>query len=207
MKWFKELLEKAEIKDGKLDIDEIIKKSETEFSQNAVSIEDENLLKKKFEQAETDIKNRDKQLEELKKVDVDKMREEITKLQRENKENREKSEADIKEMRISHAVDMVLVKEGVKGDKAMAAVKALLSLENAEIEGDSVKGLDKQIEDLKADSSVGVLFGGDDNGVRLTGVKPAESGDGLPQNKSVDSMNYEELCAYMDANPEKTMIN
>lgn len=203
MKWFKELLEKAEIKDGKLDIDGIIKKAETEFSQNAVSIEEFNLLKKKFEQAETDIKNRDKQLEELKKVDVDKMREEITKLQRENKENREKSEADIKEMRISHAVDMVLVKEGVKGDKAMAAVKALLSLENAELDGDVIKGLDKQIKDLKADTSVGALFGS----AKLRGAKPDESGDRPPKGKDVNNMSYEELCVYMEANPENTVIN
>ncbi|MCI8805930.1 MAG: hypothetical protein HFE59_08610 [Clostridiales bacterium] len=207
MKWFKELLEKAEIKDGKLDIDEIIKKAETEFSQNAVSIEEFNLLKKKFEQAETDIKNRDKQLEELKKVDVDEMREEITKLQRENKENREKSEADIKEMRISHAVDMVLVKEGVKGDKAMAAVKALLSLENAELDGDVIKGLDKQIKDLKADTSVGALFGAAASGAKFRGAKPDESGDRPPKGKDVNNMSYEELCAYMEANPENTVIN
>ena len=207
MKWLRELLEKAEVRDGKIDVDGIMKRVEAEFSKNAVNIEEFNLFKEKLLQAEKDIENRDKQLEALKKVDVEKLREEIAKLQQENKANKEKGEADIKQMQISHAVDMAIVKANVKGDKAIAAVKALLSLENVELDGNSVKGLNKQIEELKADSSVGVLFGGDDNGVRLTGVKPAESGDGLPQNKSVDSMNYEELCAYMEANPEKTIIN
>lgn len=183
MKWLRELIEKAEIRDGKIDVDGIMKRVEAEFSKNAVNIEEFNLFKEKLVQAEKNIENRDKQLEALKKVDVEKLREEIVKLQQENKANKEKGEADIKQMQISHAVDMALVKANVKGDKAIAAVKALLSLENAEFDGNSVKGLDKQIEELKADSSVGVLFGGDDNGIRLTGVKPAESGDGLPQSK------------------------
>ena len=207
MDWLRNLLEKTEIKDGKVDIDGIMKSAEAEFSKNAVSIEEYKILNEKFTQAEKDIKNRDKQLEELKKVDVEKMREEITKLQRENKENKEKGEADIKQMRISHAVDIALMKANVKGDKAMAAVKALLSLENAEIDGDSVKGLDEQIEELKADSSISVLFGGNDKETQLIGVKPAESGDGLPKGKDVNSMNYEEMCAYMEANPGKPIIN
>jgi len=202
LEWLKELFEKAEIKDGKIDIDGIMEKAETEFSKNAVSIEEFNLFKEKLKQAETDIKNRDKQLEELKKVDVDRLNSEIVRLQRENKANKEKGEADIKQMQISHAVDMALMKANIKGDKAMAAVKALLNLENAEFDGNSVKGLDKQIKDLKADSSVGVLFGNDNNGVHLTGVKPAESSDGIPQSKNADKMNYEELCAYMEENPD-----
>lgn len=201
MKWLKELLEKAEIKDGKIDIDGIMKKAESEFQKNAVSIEEFNLFKEKLKQAEADIKNRDKQLEELKKVDVDKLNSEIVRLQQENKTNKEKGEADIKQMQISHAVDMALMKANIKGDKAMAAIKALLNLEGAELDGNVIKGLDKQIEDLKADASVGVLFGSDNKEFKLTGVTPAESGDGIPKNKSVDKMNYEELCAYMEANP------
>lgn len=201
MKWLRELLEKVEVKDGKVDIDGIMKSIEAEFSKNAVGIEEFNLINEKLLQAEKDIKNRDKQLEELKKVDVDKLNSEIIKLQQENKTNRENGEKEIKQMQISHAVDMALMKANVKGDKAMAAVKALLNLEDAELDGNSIKGLDKQIEDLKADNSVGVLFSSADSGVQFTGVKPGESGDGLPKGKNVNEMNYEELCAYMEANP------
>lgn len=201
MKWLREILEKAEVKDGKIDIDGIIKSVETEFSKNAVEIDEFNIIREKLGQAETDIKNRDKQLEELKKVDVEKLNSEIIRLQQENKTNKEKGDIEIKQMRVSHAVDMALMKANVKGDKAMAAVKALLNLENAEFDGKTVKGLDKQIEDLKADASVGVLFDSSGGGIRLTGVSPAESRDGLPSGKGINDMNYEELCAYMESNP------
>ena len=158
MKWLREILEKAEIKDGKIDIDGIMKSVEAEFSKNAVGIDEFNIVKEKLKQAEVDIKNRDKQLEELKKIDVEKLNSEISRLQQENKANKEKGDIEIKQMRISHAVDMALMKANVKGDKAMTAVKALLNLENAEFDGNDIKGLDKQIEDLKADASVGILF-------------------------------------------------
>lgn len=203
MKWLREILEKAEVKDGKIDIDGIIKSVETEFSKNAVEIDEFNIIREKLGQAETDIKNRDKQLEELKKVDVEKLNSEIIRLQQENKTNKEKGDIEIKQMRVSHAVDMALMKANVKGDKAMAAVKALLNLENAEFDGKTVKGLDKQIEDLKADASVGVLFDSKDKDVRLMGVSPAESGDELPKGKNINNMNYEELCAYMESNPSE----
>lgn len=200
MNWLKNMLEKAEIKDNKINIEKIMKSIETEFSKNAVSIEEYNILNEKLAQAEKDIKNRDKQLEELKKVDFEKLNSEISRLQQENKINRENGEAEIKQMKISHAVDMALVKSNIKGDKALAAVKALLNLDNAELDGNYVKGLDKQIEDLKSDSSIGILFGNNSENNHFMGVKPAESGDRLPQ-KDVNSMNYEELCTYMENNP------
>ncbi len=201
MKWLREILEKAEIKDGKIDIDGIMKSVEAEFSKNAVGIDEFNIVKEKLKQAEVDIKNRDKQLEELKKIDVEKLNSEISRLQQENKANKEKGDIEIKQMRISHAVDMALMKANVKGDKAMTAVKALLNLENAEFDGNDIKGLDKQIEDLKADASVGILFDSKGKDIRFTGVSPAESGDGLPKGKNINNMNYEELCAYMESNP------
>lgn len=200
MEWLRKILEETEVKDGKIDVDGIMKKAEAEFSKNAVSKKDFGILEEKLSQAEKDIKNRDKQLEELKKIDVDKLKSEIEKLQEENKENKKKGETEIRQMRISHAVEMALIKAGVKGDKAMAAVKALLNLESAELDGDSIKGLDKQIEELKADDTVGGLFSSDKE-IKLTGIKPGESGDGIPIGKDIDKMNYEELCAYMEANP------
>lgn len=99
--------------------------------------------------AEANVKERDKQLEELKKSsgDADALKAEIEKLQGENKAAAEKYAAEIKSMQVSSAVERALTAAGAKN---LTAVKALLAgLDEAELDGDTVKGLDEQIKKLK----------------------------------------------------------
>ena len=126
----------------------------------------------------------------------------MARLQEENKVSKENGEKEIKEMQIAHAVEMALLKANVKNDKAMSAVKALLNLDDIEFDESGIKGLDKQIEDLKADEAVSALFAKTEESVKLKGLKPAEGSNELPKGKEVDAMNYEELCAYMETNPD-----
>lgn len=146
--------------------------------------------------AKEELKTRDKQLEELKKIDVEGLKAEIQRLQKENKANAEAGEAAIKQIKIDNAVEKALITAKAKNTKA---VRALLELEGAELEGDSVKGLDKQIKKLMEATDSSFLFESEEPAPRLTGIKPAESGG--ERVKSVNDMNYTELCAYMEANP------
>lgn len=107
--------------------------------------------------AEDTIKERDGQLEALKKNsgDAEALKAEIIRLQGENKAAADKYAEDLKAMQIAAAVERELTAAGAKNLKA---AKALLELDKAELDGDTVKGLADQIKKLKADETSKFLF-------------------------------------------------
>lgn len=141
----------------------------------------------------TQVSDRDKQLEELKKSvgDSESLKAQIDKLQEDNKKSNEAYEAKIKQMGIENAINVALSNAKAKNAKA---VRALLDLENAQLDGETIKGLDKQIEKLK--ESDAYLF--EDGKPNLNGVKPGE-GNGLLKTKDVKEMNYSERVEYLAA--------
>lgn len=96
------------------------------------------------------ISDRDKQLETLKNStgDVEGMKQEIAKLQADNKAKDDAHAAEIKQLKIDAAIDSALT--GAKA-KNNTAVKALLKdLDKAELADDgTIKGLAEQIEALQ----------------------------------------------------------
>ncbi|MDF2873335.1 MAG: hypothetical protein K0R22_18 [Sporomusa sp.] len=152
------------------------------------------------QQLETDIKARDKQLEELKKVDAAGLQKKIEELQETNKTNKTEYEGKIKQMQIDTAVDKALT--GAKA-KNLKAVRALLDLEKAELEGESIKGLADQIKKLQTEEGTKFLFDAAAPApTKFKGVKPGEGQDKTySTDKKPSEMNYTELCAYMEANP------
>ncbi|CUH95886.1 hypothetical protein P22_1972 [Propionispora sp. 2/2-37] len=150
-------------------------------------------------QLETDIKTRDKQLEELKKVDAAGLQKKIEELQETNKTTKTEYEAKIRQMQIDSAVTAALT--GAKA-KNLKAVRALLDLEKAELDGENVKGLADQIKKLQESEDTKFLFDSGAQQTKFKGVKPGEGKDkGYPTDKKPSEMNYTELCAYMEANP------
>ena len=149
-------------------------------------------------QLETDMKARDKQLEELKKVDAAGLQQKIEELQETNKTAKTEYEAKIKQMQIESAVDKALTGANAKNLKA---VRALLDLEKAEFDGESIKGLADQIKKLQTEESTKFLFDAAAS-AKFKGVKPNEGGDKrYPADKKPSEMTYTELCAYQEANP------
>lgn len=144
-------------------------------------------------QLEKDIASRDEQLEALKKVDAEGLKAEIEKLQGENKTAKEKFEADLKQMKMESAVEKALI--GAKA-KNIKAVKALLDLEQAELDGDSVKGLDKQLKKLQESEDSKFLFDiQSSNKQQFKGFKPGDSSDGTPgtiTKEQFQKMSYKE---------------
>jgi uncharacterized protein YydD (DUF2326 family) len=129
--------------------------------------------------------------------DVQSLKDKIKELEDTAKETEKTHTAEIQIMKINNAVDTALL-----GEKALniKAVKALLDLENAELDEDgTVKGLADQIKALKTADDSKMLFGSS----TMKGAKTGESGneDG---DKGVDTskMTYSELAAYMAEHPE-----
>ena len=127
---------------------------------------------------ETDIKTRDTQLEELKKStgDVDSLKTKIAELQTSNEATKTEYENKLKQMQIDSAVEKSLMMAKAKNVKA---VKALLDLEKADIDNDTVKGLDDQIKKLTEAEDTKFLFETVSvNKPKFKGVTTPDSGGG-----------------------------
>ena len=152
---------------------------------------------------QTALKERDAQLESLKNSasDIEGLKKQISDLQTANIE-KDKAHADeIKALKINAAVDAALSAAKAKNSKA---VRALLDLEKAELDdGGAVKGLSDQIKKLAAAEDSKFLFDNEQKKTTMKGASPAETGREEPDTKvDVSKMTYEELAAYMDANPD-----
>ena len=126
--------------------------------------------------ARTALSERDKQLEELKKVDAAALQAQITQLQADNKQKDADYAAQLKALKISNAVELALT--GAKARNNTAA-KALLAdfISKAELTDDgTVKGLADEVKKLAENEETAFLFekaaaGG------FKGAKPSEKGD------------------------------
>ena len=76
-------------------------------------------VKTQLDTANKTIKERDKQIEGLKKVDAEALQAEITKLQEENKEATKKYQSDLKEIKLTNAIKLAIA--GKVHDEDMAA--------------------------------------------------------------------------------------
>lgn len=132
-------------------------------------------MKIQLNTANNTIKERDKQIESLKKVDAEALQAEITKLQEENKEATKKYQSDLKDIKLTNAIKLAIA--GKVHDEDMAASlfdKSKLVLTD---EG-KVAGLDEQLEVIKKDK--GFLFKTDkvdthydpNSGGAPTGINP-----------------------------------
>lgn len=87
MDWLKEILEQADITDGKLDITGILNAVKTEFPKNAVPKAVFNSLNQEKKRLKTDVSSKEEQLEEMKKIieNTKELEQQIEKLQKERK--------------------------------------------------------------------------------------------------------------------------
>lgn len=129
--------------------------------------------------------------------DVQSLKDKIKGLEDDAAEKEKTHAAELQTLKVNNAVDTALL-----GAKAVnvKAVKALLNLENAELdENGTVKGLAEQIEALKAAEDSKMLFGSSTMKGAKTGDAGNDDGD-----KGVDTskMTYSELAAYMAEHPD-----
>lgn len=152
------------------------------------------------------VKERDKQLEDLKKSagDNEELQKQIEQLQTDNATAKANHESEMNQLKVEYAVEKALTGANAKNIKA---VKALLDLDDAKLDKDgNVKGLHEQIDKLVSGEDTKFLF----NEVQQSqqqqtfkGFQPGATSTGVKPGTEVDTskMSYEELCAYMEANP------
>lgn len=188
LEWLKTIL-------GEVYTEDIDKKVSTEIGKNFVSKTDFNALNDVKKQLESDVKTRDAQIADLSKVDTKDLQATIDKLTADNKAAQEKYEAQLKQQKIDNAVTIALTTAKAKNLKA---AKALLDLENAELQEDgTVKGLEERIEALKGAEDSKFLFETVEP-PKFTGVEPAQGRDGLPLSTITADTSYDDICAMMD---------
>ena len=130
---------------------------------------------------ESQIADRDKQLEELKKnnKDNEELQNTIKQLQESNKMAQEEYQANLSKIKLDNAVDIVL--NGAKA-KNIKAVKALLDMDKVKFENEALSGLEEQLKALQEAEDSKFLF--ETKGTRqpdFSGVKPgAGNSEGNP---------------------------
>ena len=145
---------------------------------------------------ELDVRDRDTQLESLKNSsgDAEALKKQIEELQDANKTKDEAHAAEIKQLKVNSAVEAALRNADAKNIKA---VRALLDLENAELDdAGTIKGLDDQIKKLVEAEDSKFLFGQ----TTVSGAHPAESGDKGNSGANLDpkakaAMSYDEIVS------------
>lgn len=165
-------------------------------------------LQTEVEGLKTQVGDRDKQLETLKASAGDNadLKKKIEDLQTENATAKATHESELNQLKIDFAVEKALT--GAKA-KNIKAVKALLELGEAKLDKDgNVKGLAEQIEKLTSGDDTKFLFEAQKQTKQqqnFKGFQPGASGEQKPgEGEKVDfsKMSYDELTAYMEANPD-----
>lgn len=162
-------------------------------------------LQTEVEGLKTQVGDRDKQLETLKASAGDNadLKKKIEDLQTENATAKATHESELNQLKIDFAVEKALT--GAKA-KNITAVKALLDLKDAKFDKEgNVKGLAEQIEKLTSDECTKFLFEAQKQQQNFKGFQPGASGEKKPgEGETVDfsKMSYDELTAYMEANPD-----
>lgn len=191
MKWLKELLEKAVITDGVLDVDALMEAVNTEFPKHAVPKATYNDLSNVKKKLDEDLADRDKQLADLGDTAglSKQLKEQIETLQNDNKTAKENHEAEMKEVRLNSAIKLAI--QGKVHDEDLAV--GLIDKEKLVIGDDgNVVGLDEQLNGLK-ESKAFLFVPEGDSTPEIKGAKPADGDD--PTNKKNEGGSFGEQLA------------
>ncbi|WP_435575475.1 phage scaffolding protein [Clostridium algidicarnis] len=183
MEWLKKLLEGSTIKDGKLDIEGLMKAINTEFPKNAVPKDKYKEVSEIKKQLETDIKERDVQLESLKKStgDSEELKKQIETLQADNQKKDQEYQEQLKDLKVTNAIKLAVADKAQDTDLVAGLFdKSKLILgDDGKITGleDQLKGLQEsktflfKQEETKQETKPGFKIGV----------------DGTPQNEETNS--------------------
>ena len=133
LEWLKDIL-------GEHYTEDIDKRISDRVSKDFVARADFNVKSAAVKDLEKQLGDRDRQLDELKKIDTAGLQAEITRLQGENKTAKEKFDADLAAVKLDAALDTAIL--GARGKNAKA-IKALLDTSKLKLNDDgTIDGLD-----------------------------------------------------------------
>lgn len=98
---------------------------------------------------ETELENRDTQLEDLKKADPEALQKTIDDLQETNENQKNEYEEKLQKQAFDHALDRAIAGVNPKTENSAKAIKALLDTEKIKLDGDKFLNLDNQLDALK----------------------------------------------------------
>lgn len=204
-KFLEDLLkDKVEEKDLKEVVDTILDEHSTSVGKMKGELETANTkistLEAEKKNLETDVANRDSQLNDLKNSteDVAGLKKTIEDLQNTNKTNDENHKNEMNELKKSFAIEKELSNAKAKN---VIAVKALLDLDKVELNEDgTLKGLSEQIDSLTKDEGTKFLFDTETKQKqKFKGAEPGETGKEEPDDKvDLSKMTYDERNAYFE---------
>ena len=170
MDWLKEILKKAGIPEDKLD--STITDVNKELPKHFIPKDKYNEVAEAKKKLETDIQERDNQLEQLKNAagNSEELKAQIEALQAENQKAGEEWQAKMSQMKLDFAIERALTTAKAKNIKA---VKALLDMDKVKLDGDQLLGIDEQLKALQ--QSDPYLFG--DSGKVGGGTNPPGAGN------------------------------
>ncbi len=134
---------------------------------------------------------------------INTLKEEVTKLQNDNKNNEKRYLKEVNDLKLDYAINDAI--KNAKG-RNHKAIRALLNLENIKVNEDgNIDGLDEQINTLVSDDSSSFLFLNESNGKnkeKFKGVEPIQSNvEGIPKT-DLSKMSYSEYVQYLNQNPQ-----
>lgn len=167
--------------------EEIDKNISKEIGKQFVTKADFNSANEAKKALETQIADRDKQLEELKKVDSTKLQAEITRLQQENTTAKSNYENELAKVKLNSALDVALMSAKARDVKA---VKPFLDMDLIKLDGDKLLGLEEQLKTVKTEK--GYLFEAENGGGKFnTGMSHQggkEGGSGGDKNAEINNV-------------------
>lgn len=101
---------------------------------------------------EKQISERDKQLEELKKIDVASYEQKIKEIQEENLKSKTDFENQLKQTKIDLSIENALIKAGAKNAQVF---KSMVDTSKIIVDNDKIIGLDEQLENMKKEYAWG----------------------------------------------------
>ena len=165
-------------------IDQVMDENGKDINKTKGDYED---VKAQLETANNTIKERDTQIEGLKKVDGEALQAEITKLQNENKDAASKYENDLKELKLNNAIKLAINDKVFNEDMA-----ANLFDKSKLVLGDDGKviGIDEQLENIKKDNAFLFKTGKIEQPYNPTGGEPPKK------------MSLEDAMKYANEHPD-----
>ncbi len=201
LEWLKNIL-------GDNYTEDIDKKVSAEIGKSFVSKADFNELNNVKKKLEGDVKAYEKDLNDLKNSngDIGTLKATIEQLQKDKKADKEAYEKELATIRLNNAVETALTVAGAKNN---TAAKALLAdfLKDAKAEDDgTVKGLAEAIKSLSTADATAFLFDSKSSN-NMQGMNLENKGDNPPpgNTKEPKNMTYEELCEYLEQNPNANL--
>ena len=197
MDWLKTIL-------GDSYTEDIDKQIADQVGKRFVSREDFNETNETRKQLAAQVKQHEKQLEDLQKRTAgdNELQSQIAALQAQNDAMAQEHARQLQMVKMQSAVEKTLMEANAKN---LTAAKALLAdfLETAEMdEQGQVKGLSEAVAALQQSEETGFLFQNEQPKTSISGATPANPDKVAPGGKSVQDMSYEELCAHLENNPE-----